>query len=397
MKDLKDEALSVKDAVIACRRRLHSFAECGFSLPKTISFVKNALQNIGFEPIECGKGGLICEIGSVARPKAPAVLLRADMDALPLKEETNLPFRAENGHMHACGHDMHTAMLLGAAAILKKREGALPVPVRLVFEGAEETLSGAKDLCDAGVLSGVGAALMLHAVTAVPFPTGTVLLPPSGISAPAAAFFEIELIGKSAHVGEESLGADALSAAVCLYLEVLRAKEEMGEDFFLSVGRWTAGDAPNVVPQRAVLSGSFRTRNEEKLEHFRKRLKELCEKPKDGVTSRLRFQGGCPPLKSDMRCISAMNTALEGAGFAHHKVQEAKGNASEDFATFAALCPSVALALAAGEKGHGYEHPLHHPRVLFDEDALPIGAAVYALGAFALGDLLQTFTSPSGA
>lgn len=205
MKSIQEDALAIKKLLSDTRRRLHSFAECGFSLPKTTEFVKSALHSMGCTPKNCGRSGIVCTL-SASSPKLPAVLLRADMDALPIKEETSLAFRAENGCMHACGHDMHTAMLLGAAQLLKKHEDRLKAPVRLVFQPAEELLSGAADMKKAGVLTGVGAAFMLHAVPAVPFSSGTLLLPPDGVGAPAACFFELEVCGESAHVGESGKG-----------------------------------------------------------------------------------------------------------------------------------------------------------------------------------------------
>ena len=300
--------------------------------------------------------------------------------------------------MHACGHDMHTAMLLGAAALLKKREGSLPISVRFAFQGAEEILSGAKDMLDAGLLLGIDAALMVHAVPALPLQTGTVLLPPPGIGAPAARFFSIEVLGKSAHVGAASGGVDALKAAISLYREMHAAKDAVGGDLLLSVGRLVAGDAPNIVPQKAVIEGTFRTKEEERMRAFEKELSSLCAKTHGEGDVRLHLLGGCPPLKNDAECLASLAARLPQCGFSTLQTEGSEGSAAEDFAVLAAGCPAVSLALAAGQREHGYDYPLHHPRVLFDEDALPVGAALYAVGALALGEgLLQTFTNGKGA
>ena len=396
MKNLLSEAEEIKGYTVFCRRRLHAFAECGFSLPKTLSFVKKELQNLGFAPKPCGRSGLVCELSSPS--PSPLVLLRADMDALPLKEETRLPFRAENGHMHACGHDMHAAMLLGAAALLKKKEAHLPASVRFAFQGAEETLSGAADMKEAGILSGVGAAMMIHTVTAVPFETGTVLLPPAGIAAPAARFFEIEILGESAHVGDVGAGKDALLAAIALYREMKKEGARL-DDLFLAVGKFTAGDAPNVLPSRACLSGSFRSKNGGSMAAFQKILLSLTKQTPEGITAHVRFLGACPPLKNNGALISRLANILPAHGFSSIQMPAGKGNAAEDFAHIANDRPAVALAIAAGEAGRGYEYPLHHPRALFDEDVLPTGAALYAIGATVLGNslALQTFTKGGGA
>jgi len=172
------------------------------------------------------------------------------------------------------------------------------------------------------------------------------------------------------------------------------AKKKMGEGFFLSVGKWLAGDAPNILPRRAVIEGSFRAKETEKIEAFRSQLLALCASLDGGATARVRFLGSCPPLENNAECLALLSRALPRYGLSLVETHTNDGHAAEDFATLAKECPSVALAIAAGEKERGYEHPLHHPQVLFDEDALPIGAAAYVLGAYSLGEgfLLQTFT-----
>lgn len=381
MKDLKEEAKALSDALVRARRRLHGFAECGFDLPKTREFVCTALKNMGYEPKSAGRGGIVAE-GQGGKEGAPVVLLRADMDALPIREETRLPFRAENGCAHACGHDLHTAMLLGAASLLASRTERLPFRVRFVFEAAEETLSGAKELLAADVLSGVAAALALHAVPAVPYPTGTVLLPPSGIGAPAAAFFTLTVKGESAHVGEKERGKDALLHAVALYGRMREEAERYGEGFSLAVGRFWAGDAPNVVAGHAQIEGTFRTQSEEELAAFRAFLLSLAEGSRWEIG--VRFGGDCPPLWNDGGLLSVIRGMLEGERIPAVSLPPV-GAAAEDFSHLSHRVPSLMLALAAGEATRGYERPLHHPAVLFDEDALSHGALLYAMGALAIG------------
>lgn len=385
MERIKHEAMAMADALTRARRRLHAFAECGFSLPKTREFVLTALKNVGYAPRDMGEGGIVAQTDG-KRAHAPTVLLRADMDALPIQEETRLSFRAENGCAHACGHDMHTAMLLGAAALLAERADTLPFRVRFAFEAAEETLSGARALLAADVLKEVRAALALHVIPALPYPTGTVLLPPAGVGAPAAVFFEMRIRGESAHAGERSRGRDALAAAVRLYTLMTEAARDIGEDFLLSVGRLTAGDAPNVVAGHATLFGTFRSVDEEKNAAFRAWLLRLVRESEEDVT--VAFGGSCPPLVNDGSALSVMEAMLKRTDTPFLSLPAGGGAASEDFALFAEQIPSVMLALAAGEAARGYQHPLHHPAVLFDEDALPHGAALYAMGALALGHAL---------
>lgn len=394
MKTIKEEAYARAKWIKDVRRRIHRFAECGFDLPKTRNFVKEALQKIGYDPKPCGKCGVICQTAGVEG--FPVILLRADMDALPIREQTALPFRAENGNMHACGHDMHTAMLLGAAAILKEREGTLPHPVRFAFQAAEETLAGAKDLCDHGVLSGVSASLMLHTLPATDLATGTVLVPHGGIGAPAARFFSLRIIGECAHVGDSSRGRDALAQAFSLYHELCALRDAQGTGFSLAIGRFLAGDAPNIVPAHATLEGTFRSYRAEDIPHAEAALTEICQRAAraSGCHVEIRFTGTCPPLVNDERLSSLVTHCLKDTDIPYLHPKPSGGAASEDFAIIAQKTPSLALAIAAGRRGYGYEYPLHHPQALFDEAVLPIGATVLAASALAMthDPLLQTFT-----
>lgn len=387
MKELLQKAYAQKEEIIRARRRIHSLAEWGCELPKTKDFVKQALQNYGYKPKSCGACGLTAELCGVS-DTAPVILLRADMDALPMREETRLPFRAEGGGMHACGHDMHTAMLFGAARLLKEYEGNLPFRIRFAFEGGEETLRGARDMLSHGVLTDVAAAVMLHVIPALPLPTGRVLLPSAGVGAPAATFFRAETRGLAAHVGERERGEDALLSAVRLYERIRKESEAAG--VFLSVGTLHAGDAPNIVPAHATLAGSFRAWEEERVTRFRDTISEIAGE----MGARLSFLGDCPPLKNDGRVREILEKTLPTMGFSTLTPTEGRGNAAEDFAHFAAHVPAICLGLAAGERARGYEHSLHHPAVLFDEEALPIGAALYAACALSLGAQLHTFTNP---
>ncbi|MBQ8403870.1 MAG: amidohydrolase, partial [Clostridia bacterium] len=207
--NLLAEAKASAEEFTEIRRYIHAHAEVGFDLPHTVEKVREVLGLLGYEPKSCGKAGILADIGG--EKGGASILLRADMDALPMKEETELPFAAENGNMHACGHDMHTAMLLCAAKLLKAHESELCGKVTLMFQPAEETLSGAKDMIDAGVLeeAGAEAALMLHVFAGTGVETGKIIVPPHGVSAPAADYFEITVHGKGCHGATPQKGKDA--------------------------------------------------------------------------------------------------------------------------------------------------------------------------------------------
>ena len=155
--------LELKDELVSWRRHLHQCPELSFDLPQTRAFVLEKLKEFGYEPQAVGRAGITCTVGCGG---GKTLLLRGDMDALPMAEETGLPFAAQNGCMHACGHDFHTTSLLGAAKVLKEREDELEGTVKLLFQPAEETMDGAVDVYNAGILENphVDAALALHVV-----------------------------------------------------------------------------------------------------------------------------------------------------------------------------------------------------------------------------------------
>lgn len=156
---------------------------------------------MGYEPMDCGKAGLVAHAGG--KKSGKVFLLRADMDALPIKEEADVDFPSEyEGKMHACGHDMHTAILLGAAKLLKIHENEFNGTIKLCFQPAEEIFEGSKDMIDAGLLINpeVDAALMIHVTAGVPFPAGSVIIYDGGVSAPAADYFKIQIQGKGCHL-----------------------------------------------------------------------------------------------------------------------------------------------------------------------------------------------------
>lgn len=374
--DILQRAQKLKPSLVAWRRFLHACPEIGFDLPRTRDFVLNELKKLGLAPREVGKGSIVAEIGKESND---TVLLRADMDGLAIEEETNLPFRSENGKMHACGHDLHTAMLLGAAALLKKDEASLPRRVRLLFQPAEETLQGAEDARFAGVCQGVTCASMLHVTVNTKLPVGTVILPPAGVIAPSADFFEVSVRGKGCHGADPASGVDPLSVAarILLGLHHLPAREFPSEvRAALTVGAVQGGDSFNVIPDSAFLRGSLRCYSEEFQQILKTRIGEIAQNTATAFrgTAEVSFPAGCPSLINDEALRNALKTPLKSALGSDRVlvVDTPSGTAgSEDFAVISRTVPAVMLALAAGDPGVA----LHHPGVTFDEDALPYGTA----------------------
>ena len=379
-----EEAKQIQEEIIVHRRWLHSHGEVGFDLRETSAYVRTELEKMGYEVTQCGKSGLVALVG---KPGNKVFLLRADMDALPIREESGLSYACETGNMHACGHDLHTAMLLGAAKLLKKHEKELNGQVKLMFQPSEETLEGAKDMIDSKVLENpkVDAGMMIHVATNVPIPAGTILISPPGISAPAADYFTIQVKGKGCHGSTPQNGIDALTTAahILIALQEINARElGIADRAVFTVGTMHAGSASNVIADSATMGGTIRCFDEKLRERIKERICDISA----GIATAFRgqaevtFGSGAPTLQNNRQMcdfaekelpqllgsyaipISKMNTTPSAGG-------------SEDFAYVSHRIPTVMLSLAAGEPEKGYSYPLHHPKTTFDEAALSNGTA----------------------
>ncbi|MCM1256955.1 MAG: M20 family metallopeptidase [Roseburia sp.] len=395
---LLEEAARLRETLVFNRRYLHTHPGTGFELKDTCEFVKKELSDMGYKPQACGKAGLVALAGG--KKEGKVFLIRADMDALPIKEEAEVDFPSANGCMHACGHDMHTAMLLGAAKLLKDHEDEIEGTVKLMFQPAEEIFEGSHDMIEDGLLENpkVDGALMIHVMAGMPFEAGTVIVSAPGVSAPAADYFEIRVQGKGCHGSMPNTGIDPLNAAahMLIALQEIHSRElAMNDRAVLTVGTMHAGTAPNVIPDVALMGGSIRTFDEEVRSFLKERLVQIAE----GIAKSFRaeakvtFGSGCPTLVNDKElCVCAEKYVKELLGerksFSVGELDAMSGGqkttktaGSEDFAYVSQEVPSVMLALAAGQPEKGYIYPQHHPMVKFDEDALVNGSAVYAYTA----------------
>ncbi len=379
-----DEAESIKDRITEARRRIHSIAETGGELPETMRYIAERLSEIGVE-YEAVGGGIV---GRIGKEEGGTVLLRADADALPIREATGLDFSARNGNMHACGHDMHAAMLLGAAQLLKAHESELLGSVMLVFQPGEEELCGAKEMIEAGLFSKTtpSAALMIHVVTSRDLPLCSVVVPKSGIVAPMVSYFKITSYGTGAHGAMPANGKDPITliSRIVLGLEELPAREFSGGQVTLTVGKVYGGSAPNAIAECAIAEGTLRSYDEDIHREARDRIIEISVGLSDAFLSKsdIEFLNYAPALSVDAGVSSAISEiAATLLGGDKVKSPEAfVGAGSEDFAYIAEKIPSAMIALSAGEN----EYTLHHPKVRFDEQVLPVGAAIYAYSALRL-------------
>lgn len=393
MDELLAQAARLAERIREDRRWLHAHAETGFALHDTADYVSRQLKEMGLAPKKCGRCGVLAEVGQGDR----CVLLRADMDALPIREEADVPFACGSGAMHACGHDLHTAMLLGAARLLKAREKALPGRVLLMFQPAEELLQGAQDMLTHGLLDGgvPEAAFMIHVLTGLDIPVGTVIVSAPGVSAPMAEMFAIRIQGKGCHGAMPHTGIDPVSVGAHIVqslMQISTRELSLTQSHALTIASFQAGNTANVIPDDALLRGSFRAFDDKDGAFIRKRIGEIAAGTAAvfGASAQVETLGGCPTLMNDPQLSRAVHASLSrllpsGQVLLSGELggDGAKSSGSEDFAAISHAMPSLMAALAAGRPQDGCAWPAHHPRTTFDESALPTGAAVYAAMALA--------------
>ena len=240
--NLYQEALNIQETLVNNRNHLHQNPETGLHLPKTAAYVEEKLKEMGYTPRRIGECGLVATVG---KPGGKCFLLRSDMDALPVQEQADVEFKSTNGNMHACGHDCHTAALLGAAQLLKAHESELEGMVKLMFQPAEETMDGGKMMIEGGVLEDpkVDAAMSMHVMSNVPLPVGTLLF--TGVHSKFAAvdWFTIHVTGKGCHGAQPHNGIDPLNAMahIFLALQTISAREvDPTQPLVLTIGQTAA-------------------------------------------------------------------------------------------------------------------------------------------------------------
>lgn len=375
-----DEANAMYDQLVKWRRALHQHPEIGLELPETVSFVKEKLTEFDI-PFETKVNGncIVGHLGTGGR----CLLLRADMDGLPVREESGVPFASENGNMHACGHDIHTAALLGAAKILKRHEKELRGRIKLLFQPGEETLTGARAAYEEKILENpkVDSAFATHVGAA--YPVGTIGY---GTRIGTSVFdFKITITGKGTHGAMPQNGVDPINVGIHIYqgLQELIAREcAPSEEATLTIGQFNSGLASNVIPERAILKGTVRTFSNKTKRHFIQRIGEIADSISRAfhAESKIEIFADIPVLCCDearneqlVQAIRSMNPELKMMPGLHF-------TASDDFAVFSNEVPSSYFMIGARmDSGTIYAH--HNPKVCFNEQALPIETAVYACAA----------------
>ena len=376
-----ERALELKDETIAHRRYFHTNAELGLNMPKGQAYVLAELKKLGIDAKPCGHG-----VSATLGKPGKCLLLRADMDALPMPEESGLPFACPTGtEAHCCGHDFHVAMLLTAAKMLKENEAELEGTVKFMFQPGEESFEGAKDMLEAGILENPkpDAALAYHVSTGK-MPVGLYMYNATGTMMFSVDGFKITVHGKGAHGAYPHASIDPINVAAHIYiaLEALIAREvDPAKANLLTVGKFNAGTAPNIIPDTATLEGTIRSNDKASRELLVRRMQEIAAKTAEsfGATATVEMPSGVPPLVCDPKLtnefvgyMQAMN--IPGA----MPYPNVSASASEDFASIAEKVPATFMYLSAGFTDGRPTAPAHNPKVIFNEDVCPIGASCYA-------------------
>ena len=385
---LYHEAEQLRETIIANRHHLHQIPELGLELPRTAAYVEEKLKEMGYEPQRIGSSGIVATVG---KGGGKCFLIRADMDALPVEEAADVEFKSTNGNMHACGHDCHASMLLGAAQLLKNHEDEIEGTVKLMFQPAEETMEGAKMMIEGGVLENphVDAAMGAHVFTSMPMPVGSVVLMGSRMRMAGSDWFTIHIEGRGCHGAMPNTGVDPLNVMshIHIALQAINSRElDPMDNLVLTVGQMHGGQTSNVIPNDAMMSGTIRTLKNETRAMVKARMEAMVASVATafGAKATVEWGAGCPVLIQNdplYREVNSYLKELEGITFINldeMNVPVSSGMGSEDFAYVSNEVPAVFLGIPAGTPQEGYIYPQHHPKARFRDEALPFGAAAYA-------------------
>lgn len=369
--------------MVTWRRQLHSIPEVGNLLPQTVAYVTERLTEMGIKYELIVDGNAV--VGLIRGTEGPCIALRADMDALPIKEDTGLEFASTNGNMHACGHDSHVAMLLGAAKYLSEIKSELRGTVKLLFQPGEEGYFGAKKMLDEGCMEDpkVDAVFGLHAGHIGDYGREGDFTFMKGAIMASSNTFEIEIKGRGAHGAYPHMGVDPIVAAASLInsIQDLRAREiEATKPCVITIGSIQGGVKENIIPESVKLMGTVRTLDLKVLDYIAARLENICKgiELTHRVGVNLDFKEGYPPTVNEE----------DFTGFAYDVARDLFGDSAvfmdravmgaEDISFFLnEVKGSYAFLVNPGPIG-GKIHPHHHPRFDINEAYMGKGALLLA-------------------
>ena len=385
-------AAKLTDWIIGIRRELHQHPELMYEEVQTSAVVRRTLDELGITyryPVAIT--GVVATIGD---GKGPCVALRADMDALPIHEEASVEFRSRvDGKMHACGHDCHTAMLLGAARLLKERESDVHGTIKLFFQPAEEGGAGGDRMCAEGALNDPEVQRIFGIHVWPYLPVGAIGSR-TGVFLAAAGAFEITVAGKGGHAAMPHTTIDPVSTAakiICELQTIVSREVDPLEPAVVSVTTVHGGDAFNVIPQSMKLSGTIRSLSLPGLRFLQQRVREIASQvaAASRCEARVEFPGhDYPPVINDATSWGSARAMAEEMLGENAVLELPPVMGGEDFAFFAQRIPGCFVMLGVKPEDDGAVYGVHHPLFTANEKALPVGAALHASYALrSLGEL----------
>lgn len=384
MKNFSIRSLELNNELLEIRRFIHANAECGADLPITTKYVVERLNSLGLETEEISKCGIVTTIRG-AKP-GKTIMLRADMDALPMNEDNDLHFSSKTSCAHTCGHDIHTAMLLGAAKMLLERKDEVSGNIKLMFQPAEEIFTGARAMIDNGLMNNpiVDAALQVHIMSELPLGKVT-YRKDNGTSSCDA--FQITIRGIGCHGAQPHNGRDVINVGsnIVIALQSLISRETPPDKVaVLTVCQFTAGNSTNIMPEAAVLKGTLRTYGKELREKLFNRFQDIVKYTGKtfGVEIELDMLSSVPSIEIDNQLLEELVGYVSKIDYNFTFDSDYLITASDDFGYVSELVPTVFFAIGAMPDKESIVYPNHNSKVVFNEKSIPMGAAIFAECAF---------------
>ncbi len=373
------ECRGLQNLIVEFRRDFHMNPELAYEEYRTSSIVERELKNLGYSVTRAAGTGVIGVIGSGGK----TVALRADMDALPINEENDVPYKSRvKGKMHACGHDAHTAMLLGAARVIAKFKDKFRGRVKLIFQPAEEGGAGAKKIVEEGHLDDVDAIFGLHVWAELP--SGVIGVRKGPFLASADAF-RITIKGRGGHAAAPHYAVDPIACAIDLasmYQKIITREIDPLEPAVISLTCIKAGTTFNVIPEEAVMLGTIRAFREEVRNYIVERMKEITSKGAAVMRCEGMFEltkEYIPPTINNEELAEMAARELKVLG---EVVEPKQSMGAEDFSFYTRKTKGLYVVLGIRNEEKGIIHPHHHPKFDVDEDVLWMGAAIYSILAY---------------
>ncbi|MBP2071163.1 M20 metallopeptidase family protein [Thermoanaerobacterium butyriciformans] len=379
MNEILKEARLIQDEIIELRRKIHREPELGFEETKTSELIKKYLEKLGIETKIMAKTGVV---GTIKGNGEKTIAIRADIDALPIQEENDVPYSSlVPGKMHACGHDVHTAIALGAAKLLSQRKDKLMGNVKFIFQPAEETTGGAKPMLEAGAFENpkVDAIIGLHVdpdlqVGQIGYTYGKAYA--------SSDMFDINVIGKSSHGAEphKSIDPIVISANIINMIQTVVSRESNPlEPLVITIGSIEGGYARNIIAGKVHMSGIIRMLNEENRDMIVAKVENIAKKTAELMGGKVEFTRieGYPCLINDSRMINILRLSALGIVGEENIKNVLPTLGVEDFAYYLKKVPGCFYKLGCGNKELGIDKPIHSNMFDVDENCIAYGIAVH--------------------